>query len=142
MIVTIASLASYVSAPNLVDYAGSKAAALAFHEGLTAELATRYKAPRVRTVCVNPGFINTELWRGGTNVAAALTPTLHPETVSDAIAAQILSGRSGHLILPVGGNVAINLRGLPTWLQLSIRQGGEKGIKGWNGRQVIDPNAK
>lgn len=49
-IVTVASMAGYVCAPNMVDYASSKAAALAFHEGLTAELATVYKAKRVRTV--------------------------------------------------------------------------------------------
>lgn len=34
MIVTVASLASYVTVPRLVDYCASKAAALTFHEGL------------------------------------------------------------------------------------------------------------
>lgn len=50
MVVTVASLAAYATVPNMVDYASSKAAAHAFHEGLTAELKTRYDAPKVRTV--------------------------------------------------------------------------------------------
>ncbi len=55
-VVTIASLAAYVTAPNMVDYASSKAAALAFHEGLAAELVTRYNAPAVRTILMTRGF--------------------------------------------------------------------------------------
>lgn len=38
MVVTVASYAAYVVAPNMVDYAASKAAAQAFHEGLALEL--------------------------------------------------------------------------------------------------------
>jgi len=38
MVVTVASYAAYVVAPNMVDYAASKAAAQAFHEGLAVEL--------------------------------------------------------------------------------------------------------
>lgn len=34
-IVTIASLASYVSVPGLVSYCATKAGVLAFHEGLS-----------------------------------------------------------------------------------------------------------
>jgi all-trans-retinol dehydrogenase (NAD+) len=49
MIVTVASYAAYITVPNMTDYGASKAAALAFHEGLTAELKTRYQAPKVRT---------------------------------------------------------------------------------------------
>jgi short-subunit dehydrogenase len=41
MVVTVASVASWIKVPNLVDYAASTAAAECFHEGLTAELLTR-----------------------------------------------------------------------------------------------------
>ena len=49
----------------MVDYAASKHAALAFHEGLAAELATRYRARKVRPVVVNQGYINaiTREWK-------------------------------------------------------------------------------
>jgi short-subunit dehydrogenase len=34
MVITVASLAAYVTSPGLVDYSASKSAALVFHEGL------------------------------------------------------------------------------------------------------------
>lgn len=63
MVVTVASLASYVTVPKMVDYGASKAAALSFHEGLSAELATLYAAPRVRTVVINQGYTKTALFQ-------------------------------------------------------------------------------
>ena len=48
-VVTVASAASFTAFANNTAYAGSKAAALAFHEGLTSELKFRYDAPKVRT---------------------------------------------------------------------------------------------
>jgi NAD(P)-dependent dehydrogenase (short-subunit alcohol dehydrogenase family) len=48
-VVTIASMASFILHAGNTDYAGSKASALAFHEGLSVELRSRYKAPNVRT---------------------------------------------------------------------------------------------
>lgn len=51
-IVTVASLASFVSFVEGVDYSCSKASALAFHEGLTQEIRYNYGARKVRTRCV------------------------------------------------------------------------------------------
>jgi short-subunit dehydrogenase len=48
-IVTIASMASFVSLCGMADYACSKAAALAFHESLTQEIRHSYGSKRVRT---------------------------------------------------------------------------------------------
>lgn len=64
MVVTVASTAAFLAVPNMVDYAASKAATLAFHEGLTSELTTRYNAPKVRTVVVNQGYTKTALFEG------------------------------------------------------------------------------
>ena len=55
MVVTVASFAAFITVPNMTDYGASKAAALSFHEGLTAELKTRYNAPKVRTIVINQG---------------------------------------------------------------------------------------
>ena len=60
-IVTIASLAAVVSTSKIVDYSCSKSAALSFHEGLAAELKVTYKAPKVRTLCVCPSWVQTSL---------------------------------------------------------------------------------
>lgn len=57
-VVTIASLASFLVHARNVDYTCTKAAALAFHEGLSAELKNHYEAPKVRTtrllLCPSP----------------------------------------------------------------------------------------
>lgn len=48
-IITLASLASFVTGVKNVDYSCTKAGALAFHEGLTQELKHSYNARKVRT---------------------------------------------------------------------------------------------
>ena len=48
-IITIASIASFVSTGEIVDYACSKAAALALHEGITQELMYWHGAKKVHT---------------------------------------------------------------------------------------------
>ena len=100
MVVTVASIAAYVTAPTMVDYASSKAAALAFHEGLTAELTSRYNALKVRTVVINQGYTKTPLFEGYGNDSPFLMPSLEPATVAEAIVNQILTGSSGQVILP------------------------------------------
>lgn len=138
MVVTVASFAAYITVPNMVDYSASKAAALAFHEGLTAELKTRYNAPKVRTVVVNQGYTKTPLFIGYQNDSPFLVPALEPETVAEAIVKQVLSGKSGQLIVPGFGAVLTFLKGLPHWYQLGLRSKGQNIMKNWNGRQVID----
>ncbi|KAJ3942107.1 uncharacterized protein N0V96_007598 [Colletotrichum fioriniae] len=48
-VVTVASMASFVTGVHNVDYSCSKMGALGLHEGLAQEIRHRYKAPRVRT---------------------------------------------------------------------------------------------
>ena len=50
MVVTVASYAAFVVAPNMVDYAASKAAAQAFHEGLALELSKSSYSPNLYSV--------------------------------------------------------------------------------------------
>jgi short-subunit dehydrogenase len=138
MIVTVASFAAYLAVPNMVDYSASKAAALAFHEGLTSELKTRYNASKVRTVVVNQGYTKTPLFQGYHNDSPFLLPALAPETVAEAIAKQVLSGKSGQLIVPGFGAVLTFLRGFPHWYQIRLRNKGQNIMTNWNGRQVID----
>lgn len=138
MVVTVASIAAYITVPNMVDYASSKAAALSFHEGLTAELKTRYNAPKVRTVVVNQGYTKTPLFQGYNNEAGFLMPTLEPETVAEAIVRKVLSGRGGQVLLPGFSFTLCALRAFPHWYQLGMRAKGESIMTKWNGRQVID----
>jgi short-subunit dehydrogenase len=48
-VITVASMASFVTSGEMVDYACAKSGALAFQEGLRQELKYWYKAPNVRT---------------------------------------------------------------------------------------------
>lgn len=120
-----------------VDYGASKAAAMAFHEGITAELTTRYNAPRVRTVLVNQGFTKTPLFTGYEQGVEFILPALEPETVADAVVRQVLTGESGHVVLPAYGNVLTALRAFPHWYQHRIRGESQKLMKNFSGRQVV-----
>lgn len=137
MVVTVASVAAWCTVPNMVDYAASKHAALAFHEGLAAELATRYRARKVRTVVVNQGYTRTPLFEGYSNGAPFLMPELEPETVAEAIVRQVLSGKSGQIIRPAFANSLTVLAAMPHWYQYGLRADGHKIMKKWSGRQVV-----
>lgn len=138
MIVTVSSFASWLTIPNMIDYGASKAGALAFHEGLTAELQTVYNAPRVRTVSVHPGHTTTALFQGYDQRTAFVMPELHPDTIAEAIVKQVLTGRSGHVIVPESGVMLALLRFMPDWYQIRVRAKADIYMKSWKGRQVIE----
>lgn len=122
MVVTVASQAGYSVTPNMVDYSATKAAAIAFHEGLGAELVTRYNAPRVRTVLVTQSFVKTALIDKLTPEDTWFNPLLDPETVAENIVNQVLEGQSGHVLVPGStGYIAKWFRGFPQWFQHSMR---------------------
>lgn len=137
MIVTVASLAGYVTAPSMVDYAASKSAAISFHEGLAAELNTHYKAPRVRTVLMCQGYTRTKLFEGFDSKA------LFPETVAEEIVKAVLAGKSKHVVLPESAwGIAPKIRGFPVWMQYGMRKRMDNMMKGWKGRQVVQPSER
>ncbi|ETS74861.1 hypothetical protein PFICI_13345 [Pestalotiopsis fici W106-1] len=120
-VVTIASMASYVAIAGMVDYAASKAAALAFHEGLTQELKHRYDAPRIRTTVVNPSWVRTPMTAEIARHATIKGPMIEPDTVASAVVKQVISGRGGQLMLPWDISYLASLRGFPIWLQEYFR---------------------
>jgi short-subunit dehydrogenase len=135
MVVTLASLAGYTPAPAMVDYAASKAAALTFHEGLAAELVTHYKAPKVRTVLMCPGYTRTALFEGFDG------PGQHPETVAEEIVKAVLAGKSKHMTCPeTAWFIAPRLRSLPLWMQYGLRKRMDNMMAKWKGRQVVQPS--
>ncbi|KAL1960623.1 hypothetical protein VTO42DRAFT_7202 [Malbranchea cinnamomea] len=121
-IVTVASMASYVTIAGNVDYSCSKAAALAFHEGLVQELKHRYNARRIRATSIHPFWARTNLTSAlQKRKGFASTTTLNPEIIADAIVKQVLSGRSGQIVIPRYMTVARGLRGWPHWMQDLVR---------------------
>jgi short-subunit dehydrogenase len=135
MIVTVSSLAGYVTAPSMVDYAASKSAAVSFHEGLASELITHYKAPKVRTVLMCQGYTRTALFEGFDS------KFLYPETVADEIVKAVLGGKSKHMTLPENAwMIAPRLRSLPLWMQYGMRKRMDNMMRNWKGRQVAQPS--
>ncbi|KAI5292512.1 hypothetical protein KEM52_006299 [Ascosphaera acerosa] len=127
MVVTVASQAAFITLPNMIDYSGSKSAAMSFHEGLTAELRANYKAPRVRTIVLAPGFIRTSLIDKLTCFDSVLNPLLSPDHVAQALTRQIFSGQSGGVYLPEFSSSFIGrlMRALPVWIQRIVHASSE-----------------
>ncbi|KAF5667216.1 short-chain dehydrogenase reductase [Fusarium heterosporum] len=121
-IITVASIASFVSLATAADYSATKAGALAFHESLASEIKHFYKAPNVLTTVVHPNFVRTplvegfvdRLERGGVRLLTA-------DDIAKEVIAQIKSRRGGQLIIPKSASAISGIRGWPTWLQEIVR---------------------
>jgi len=120
-VVTIASCAAVVTASRIVDYSCTKAAALAFHEGLTGELVTQYDAPKVRTICVCPSWVQTNMTKTIKVPDKFLLPMQKVETVAEKVVQKILSGNSGVLVIPEAASwIGWPLRMMPMWCRSSF----------------------
>ncbi len=120
-VVTVASCAAVLTAPRIVDYSCTKAAALAFHEGLAGELVTQYDAPKVRTICVCPSCVQTNMTKTIEVPDKFLLPMQKVETVAEKVVQKILSDSSGVLVIPEAASwVAWPLRMMPMWCRSSF----------------------
>jgi len=121
-IVTVASIGSFVSLSSGVAYAATKAAALAFHEGLGVELKHIYRADNVLTTVVHPFFVDTpliaEVANGLTDAGLTL---LTSNAVADAISERIWSKRGGQVTVPNSRALLSGVRAWPGWLQEVLR---------------------
>ncbi|KIX02549.1 uncharacterized protein Z518_08490 [Rhinocladiella mackenziei CBS 650.93] len=121
-IITIASLASFAALGEAVDYACTKAGALAFHEGLTQEIRHWYKAKNIRTSIIHPLWVRTQmiddLVKAGKHFRQRI---LSPDDVSRAVLKQIITQSSGQIIIPSSHQPATMLRAFPQWLQEYLR---------------------
>ncbi|ODM18354.1 hypothetical protein SI65_06225 [Aspergillus cristatus] len=96
--------ACFITVGEMVDYACTKASALAFHDGLSQEIRHWYGATKVRTSIVNPLWVRTPLIRNLTDAGDSFDqPIMDTEVVSDAVVKHILA------------------RSFPLWLQEWLR---------------------
>jgi all-trans-retinol dehydrogenase (NAD+) len=70
---------------------------------------------------VHPSWVRTPLAETLINHPDFHDSVLEPEYVAAEIVKQVLSGRSGQLILPKSLNMLSTLRGWPSWMQESLR---------------------
>jgi short-subunit dehydrogenase len=123
----------------MVDYAASKAAALALYEGLQTELKHVYKAPRVRCTAVCPGTVGTKMFAGLKPTSEFIMPTLKPEEVADAIVDALWAGEARHISMPwVHRAMLPSLRALPQWWRIAMVDGGKDTMTTFAGRKVMD----
>jgi all-trans-retinol dehydrogenase (NAD+) len=123
-IVSIASMASFFTTPGITDYSCSKAAVLAFNEGLSTELRTIHRCPEILTTIVHPFFADTPIIAAGkAELEKAGAKILDPQDISDAVVGQIVNARSGQVLLSNGFGPAMRaFRGLPWWFQEGVKR--------------------
>ncbi|KAJ9632534.1 uncharacterized protein PV06_02891 [Exophiala oligosperma] len=118
-IVTIASMASFLAAPGLVDYCCTKVGALYLNDGLRAELRDRYEnGDCIQTTSVHPSWHDTGIVKPFTRILKKNGVRMDPPSnVSDAVIEQVLSSRSGQIFMPRGEERGTHVRSWPVWLQ-------------------------
>jgi short-subunit dehydrogenase len=120
-VVTIASMASFVAAPGLVDYCVSKIGALYVTEGLRAEALAHY-GPAGRSLCttsIHPSWHQTGILKNaGKDLLEkhGIVPD-PPQRVSEVVLQQVLKGRSGRVCVPRDQERHVGVRGWPRWAQ-------------------------
>ncbi|KAF1961392.1 dehydrogenase/reductase SDR family member 8 precursor [Byssothecium circinans] len=126
-IVTVASAASFVSAAGMTDYCATKAAVLAFHEGLNQEVQQRHHAPNILSTSIHPGWVRTPLILSFEKQLRAYgRPIMEISVVADAIVKQIFSCSGGQVFLPRDSGRIAGLRSWPNWVQETLRAGMSK----------------
>lgn len=119
-IVSIASMASFVAAPGLVDYCISKIGALYMTEGLRAECLAHYpNGAAICTTSIHPSWHQTGILKNaGKDLLEKHGIVPDPPTrVSDVVVRQVLKGRSGRICVPESQEKHMGIRGWPRWAQ-------------------------
>jgi all-trans-retinol dehydrogenase (NAD+) len=106
----------------MVSYCMTKASALAFHQGLAAELRSEsINAPEIKLTCVHPTWASTAMIAPHrAKIDGSGMVVIEPHVVADAVVKQIISGRGDQLILAAGFGFLSTLRAWPSWLSGGI----------------------
>lgn len=119
----LASQTGHLATAGVVDYAATKAAALAIYEGLQTELRHVYKAPAVRVSCVSPSAVSTKMF-AGIQLPPSIQP-LQPTDVGSAIAEILWSGKAQNVMMPASAYISPITRALPDWLRIGLQDFGK-----------------
>ncbi|ETI24891.1 hypothetical protein G647_04261 [Cladophialophora carrionii CBS 160.54] len=126
-IVTIASMASFMAAPGMVDYCCTKIGALYLTEGMLScppglrnELRVYHGAAGrcIQTTSVHPSWHATGIVKPFEDKLEKFGIKCDPASnVSDAVVEQVLAGRSGRVFVPRTEERNAGVRNFPLWLQ-------------------------
>jgi NAD(P)-dependent dehydrogenase (short-subunit alcohol dehydrogenase family) len=119
-LVTISSVLAKLGASQLSDYTASKAALVAYHTSLTAELAPY---PNIKTILVTPGQMSTEMFNGLDQgpVANFFGPVIEPQELALKLVKMISEGRGGVLAEPAYARWISAMEVLPVGIQKVLR---------------------
>ena len=121
-IVTVSSVLGHLGAANLSAYTASKAALLALHQSLRAELDQNPDAKEIKTILVTPGQMGTQMFAGLQTPSNFLAPVVTPAEIGKAIITMIEKGESGEIALPLYSRYIQVLGVLPVGIQRLVRR--------------------
>lgn len=112
---------AHLGASQLCDYTASKAALLAFHSSLSAELAA---SPNIKTILVTPGELDTGLFAGVRLgwVGRFFGPVVEVRELAVKLVTMIDSGEGGLLAVPAYARWIAWIGVLPAGLQKVLRK--------------------
>ncbi|KAI5243416.1 NAD(P)-binding protein [Aureobasidium subglaciale] len=126
-IVTVSSVLGHLGASHLTDYTASKAALLAFHTSLRAEISQLSSSPQhpgaknIRMLLVKPGQLSTAMFSTLKSPSDFFGPVVQAKDLAKAIVDGIEEGRDGVVAMPVYAHLVEWLGVLPTGLQRAAR---------------------
>ena len=120
-VVTIASTLGILAPARVSAYAASKAALMAFHLSLSAELVAK-RIDHVRTLLVLPGQLNTEMFSGFEPPRQFFAPVVNVSNLARDIIDRCEKGKRGCLEVPFYSHFAHLLMSMPYSLQLIVRK--------------------
>ncbi|EOA92082.1 uncharacterized protein SETTUDRAFT_162599 [Exserohilum turcica Et28A] len=121
-IVTVSSVLGHLGAANLSAYTASKAALLALHQSLRAELQQIPEAKDIKTILVTPGQMGTQMFAGLKTPSNFLAPVATPAEIGKEIITMIEKGDSGEIALPLYSRYIQVLGVLPIGMQRLVRR--------------------
>ncbi|OCL06809.1 short chain dehydrogenase/reductase [Glonium stellatum] len=120
-IVTVSSVLAHLGAANLSDYTASKAALLALHASLRAELARSSQGRNIRTLLCTPGQLSTPMFAGVKTPSSFFAPVVAPVDVAKEIIKMVDRGESGEIAIPLYTRWIEWLGVLPVGVQTILR---------------------
>ena len=118
---TISSILAHMTPANLTDYAASKAAVSALHTSLTMELRQQGLMDKVKTILVETGQIDTELFKGVETPSNFFGQILDTREVAKEIVKLIDSGDGGLVRMPAYARFIDWYMVIPVGLQMVVR---------------------
>lgn len=121
-IVTVSSVLGHLGAANLSAYCASKAALLALHHSLRAELAQIPGAEEIKTILVQPGQMSTKMFEHVHAPSKFFGPLVTPAEMAQGIIKLVDRGESGEVALPLYSRYIQVLGCLPFGIQHIARR--------------------